>query len=783
MRIGKTIWILLFSFLLNPAYAEGQTPKKYFKAGDEFLETKNYLDAIDQYSKAIDMDPDFTKAYLARAAVYEQIDSTLQAALDYKRASVFLPKDDEVHYHAGRLFNGIGEYHEALFMLNKATSIARKNDLAFTEKTTTLLALEKYDMSLAVSDSALKLEKSAKNYYQHGLASAYLDNRAQAESDFTQAIDINPGFLEAYIARASLYKEDLKLDDAMRDVSKVIEYDDKYVEAYLIRSEIYKERLEYPNAINDISRILLVEPENPEMYVKRGTYYQEFNQHPNAINDFSKAILYSQDDPEAYFLRAKSYEEILDYKNAAKDYGTIGILSKYNGEAMKLKDEAEARLYEINRETDNPHIMLMEPVLNAEEILELPLDKNEVIIKGKIEEQSDIRTLKINGVDILNFEKKEDYYVFLASVPVENVDEIHVTAMDAYENEAEKIFPIRRTEINAPEIQIIAPYASDNGEVVLENDDQYLYVEGKVSDESLIKSIMIEGVTASYDPQERNPTFSAPRINIVNKNSFAVEAEDIYGNKTAQSFTINREWIITQENPMGKTWVVFVQNSNYETFASLEGPVNDISLMKGALANYQINKIILKEDMTKEEMEKFFSIELRDLVRSNQVQSLMIWYAGHGKSVNDVGYWIPVDAERDDEFTYFNINTLKASLQTYTKYITHTLVVTDACESGPTFYQAMRSISGERSCDDWEATRFRSSQVFSSAGYEEASDNSQFTRTFANALANNPNACIPIENIVSQVRVAVVRNNQQEPRFGKITGLEDENGTFFFIAK
>jgi len=62
-------------------------------------------------------------------------------------------------------------------------------------------------------------------------------------------------------------------------------------------------------------------------------------------------------------------------------------------------------------------------------------------------------------------------------------------------------------------------------------------------------------------------------------------------------------------------------------------------------------------------------------------------------------------------------------------------------------------------------------------------DNSQFTRTFANSLANNPDACIPIESIVKKVTSAVVNNNQQKPQFGKIAGLEDEDGTFFFISK
>jgi hypothetical protein len=187
--------------------------------------------------------------------------------------------------------------------------------------------------------------------------------------------------------------------------------------------------------------------------------------------------------------------------------------------------------------------------------------------------------------------------------------------------------------------------------------------------------------------------------------------------------------------------------------------------------------------MTKVDLQKFFSIELRDMIRSNRVKSILIWYAGHGKFVNERGYWIPVDASRDDEFTYYNTNALKASMQSYPDYLDHTLVITDACESGPSFYQAMRSGLQERSCDDWESTLFKSSQVFSSAGYELAVDNSQFTKTFANVLVNNPGSCLPIEKIVDKVTAAVVNGNRQEPQFGKISGLEDEDGTFFFMPK
>ena len=265
---------------------------------------------------------------------------------------------------------------------------------------------------------------------------------------------------------------------------------------------------------------------------------------------------------------------------------------------------------------------------------------------------------------------------------------------------------------------------------------------------------------------------------------FTVIAEDIYGNRQESEFRFNREGAdIAANNPMGKTWVVFIENSSYETFASLDGPIKDVGTIQRALANYQVHNTIHKKDMTKGEMEKYFSIELRDLVKKNQVKSLMVWYAGHGKFINDVGYWIPVDAKRDDEFTYFNINGLKAGLQGYGDVVVHTLVVSDACESGPSFYTAMRSVNEEPKCNNSIVAGAKSAQVFSSAGYELAVDNSKFTATFANTLLNNKNACIPIETVVKSVSAAVATETGQKPKFGKIQGLVDENGTFFFIAK
>ena len=779
----KNLKIAVFAVLIVTSLGGyAQNSKKYYKTGEEFMQAGNYKDAIEQFSKAIDLQPDFDKAYLGRADAYEKAGLLKEAAEDYDRASTFLERDQSVYYEAGRVYYLLEDYETATVKLNRAISLKRTYLEPYQVLSKVLLAQGKYVEALDAANTALTLKETSENFYNRGVVNTYTDNIEGAEWDFAKAVQKGKDNVEALLALADLRTKLGKLSLALEHANKALEVAPNSRAAYIARSKVYVAQLDFPKAIDDISKTILLDKDDLEMYQLRGTYYQEFTQHSNAINDFTKVLLTQTDNADALYKRAWSYEQVGNFKEATKDYEALIAISEFDEQAQKLLVEAEGRLFELYREDENPEILFIDPAPREDLILQFPKDSRIVSVKGQILDESDIKSLKIGGLEVALIHE-EDNWEFLAAVDIEGKESIQVEVIDVYDNVLSSSYSVLLTEVNAPIVRIMAPYASDNGEIYLDNNDPTIYVEGKIEDESHIESIMINGVLASYMPGELNPTFSA-NLNIMNQNIITVNTVDTYGNATEMEFRLNREAAqISENNPMGKTWAVFIENSKYESFASLEGPSKDVTLMRAALAKYQIHNMIHKKDMTKSDMERFFSIELRDLVRSNRVNSILIWYAGHGKFVSESGYWIPVDSKRDDEFTYFNINALKASLQSYSNYVTHTLVITDACESGPSFYQAMRSTTEEKSCDDWQATKFKSSQVFSSAGYELAVDNSQFTRTFANSLANNPNACIPIENIVNLVSNAVTKQNQQKPQFGKIAGLEDENGTFFFISK
>ena len=758
-----------------------QSARQYYRAGEDFFDNMNFRDAIEQYTKAVEMDPDYDKAYIQRANAYARLNDYERAAADYDRAIVFNEKDAELYYLSGYAYHQLGKNGVALSKLNQAIEMKRKYLEAHQVRSVVYIELQRYQEALEDCQKCLSLQEDEKGFFNLAKVYEKLEMNDEAEQAYRSSIRKNRRVIETHYALASLLFKREKFSEAYQSVMQMLELDPKNLEGLILQSRILSAQQNYPKAIEVLSLASIEYPDEPRIYLHRGDYYMLMNQAAFSIIDYTKAIELNPEMAEIYYKRAGAYEAIRDYEKALSDYEKLLEMSKYDGTAQRLHEQAAKRMFELNREESKPEVILIEPASGSNNVVDVPRGTEVIALTGLIKDESDIQSLQVNNFTV-PVEKTEDGYRFLASVNVRNTDQITVQVSDVYDNAETALFTVRRTEVDPPSVQIIAPYGSDNNILYLDSEEPIIYIEGKVEDESRISNIYIDSVSASYIPSDINPSFSA-MVRVENKSRITVQAEDEYGNRSETVFNLNRDAQTFGNNPMGKTWAIFIENSNYQSFASLEGPTKDITLMKAALARYQIHNFIHKKDMTKQELERFFAIELRDLIRSNRVNSILVWYAGHGKYINETGYWIPVDAVRDDEFTYFNINALKASMQSYPDFVTHTLVVTDACESGPTFYQAMRSVLPDRNCDDWEATRFKSSQVFSSAGYELAVDDSQFTRTFANTLANNPNECVPIENVVQKVTTAVVSNNQQKPQFGRIAGLEDENGTFFFIPK
>jgi tetratricopeptide (TPR) repeat protein len=770
--------LFIFSFI-----AHSQSPKKVYKTGVEFYNSKNYNDAIEQFTEAIELKTDYVDAYVKRAESYMAIDKAEDAVDDYRRALAFDDNNEDLYYDAGIIYYELKNDSLAIEMLNEVLAIKRSYIQTYPYLVKLYLRNDNKEKGLAISKQWVSQNRTELSYYYEGIAYDSLKQFSNSLNSYSNSIKMNSKFIDGYIAKSRSELNLSRYAGAYTSVNKAISLDKNNVEAYVLKSEIGIANKDFPNAINDISRAIVLEPDNKELYIKRGFYNMQFSQYSNAISDFNKVIVLDPENPEGYYYRAQANAETGNIKQAIDDYERFEELSPgVVGLSVKLTD-VRKQLYELNKESNNPELVLIEPAKRSTSEVQVSKSATEIRVAGKIEDQSLINKIEINGKEA-TFEPSSlnpNFELFLSLPSVEN--ELRIVVTDIYFNVLVQNFKIIRTEVEPPVVSLRAPVSSENNEIYIDVDSPQLYIEGKINDDSKISVIRINDMLASYPINEPNPVFSAT-ISISNINTISVYAEDEFGNGRITEFAINRDAVgILADNPMGKTWVIFIENSDYEEFASLVGPEKDITAMRSSLTNYKISNFVHKKDMSKEDMERFFSIELRDLVRANQVNSLLVWYAGHGKFINQTGYWIPIDAKRDDEFSYFNVNVIKSALQSYYTGLTHTLVINDACESGASFADLTRGENTDRRCENWQDVRSKSSQVFTSAGYELAIDNSQFTKTFANVLINNTDACIPIDVIVKSVKQSVKQNNNQTPKFGVISGLGDENGTFFFIKK
>jgi tetratricopeptide (TPR) repeat protein len=770
------ILILLFiSFGLN-----AQNVRSYIKAAEQYILNGYYEEAINQYAKAAILEPQNGEIYECRAKAYEKTGSPLAAAEDYKSAAVFNTNPGENFLNSAKIYYSLKLPDEALILVSKAIEKKTRFDEAYLLKCQIDLELKKYEDALLDADLAIDAKNTAYGQYLKGKTEYMLNRYSQAEQDLEKAIIKDKALYDAFLTLAEVQYENDKIQYGIDNCSYVIGNEPKNVRALVLRSKGYSLIKQYVNAIQDISVAISLDSSNIEYFIYRGNYYLSFFQYQNAINDFTIVLTNDMLNYEAILQRARAYEMIRDFGKASSDYSLIlSLTDKSDFEAVAYIQE---KIFELNREIEKPDIVLIDPALNEENEVPVPNDLNSIEFVFRVDEISKLKFVKINNDTLINssdgIKKKEFNHIIKAG----DLEFLSITATDIYDNTSSVSYAVERIETHPPRIVLFNPYADDDGTISLTQDDNYLYLEGRIEDESLISSIHVDEVNASFAPRDPNPRFTAT-LDIRNKNRISVQAVDLYGNTVENEYVFRRDGMLpAEESPMGKTWVILVENSEYRDFSNLTSPSKDIQLMQQALTHYKINKVIVKKNLTKREMERFFSIDLRDLVRINQVNSLLIWFAGHGLNQNGTGYWIPADAKREVEFSYYNINALKASLYSYTS-LSHILIVSDACETGPGFCIALRGPIESVGCTKTQLAQKKSAQVFTSSGEGYAYDNSLFTRSFANALLNNEDDCVSIEDIANRVSLIVQTSSVQKPEFGRISGIPDELGTFIFITR
>lgn len=245
---------------------------------------------------------------------------------------------------------------------------------------------------------------------------------------------------------------------------------------------------------------------------------------------------------------------------------------------------------------------------------------------------------------------------------------------------------------------------------------------------------------------------------------------------------------------LGNYYALVIGNSKYEDFPDLRTPSNDARAVAEVLDKEYGYKTQLIVDATRYQVLSALNDYRAKLTKDD---NLLVYYAGHGEidSVNDNGYWLPVDAEKDNNANWVSTRQISEILNVMNAK--HVMVVADSCYSGAMTRSALARLQAGKTVDEWvewfeKVAKLRTRMVLSSGGEEPVNDgggggkHSLFAKAFLKVLQENDQILdgyrlyLSVSDIVKQAIETRKLAVNQTPQYAPIKFAGHEAGEFIF---
>lgn len=258
--IVVTVLFLSFSPPMKIATANleiGNT-KKIFTEGIINTKNKNYEQAVENFTKAIELNSNFASAYSNRCLVYLQWGKYEEAIADCTEAIRINPENIEANLNLGLAYDKIGNYQQAIAEYTQVLNHNHNDFRALYNRGLANFELNNYQE--AITDYSLILATIYQNanfnqadiYNERGLTYLMTKHMYKAMVDFSYAIHIDSGNARAYYNRGCVCRKMGNIEGAMADFSKSIQINPYQAQAYLNRGLLLKECGLYQGAIQDL---------------------------------------------------------------------------------------------------------------------------------------------------------------------------------------------------------------------------------------------------------------------------------------------------------------------------------------------------------------------------------------------------------------------------------------------------------------------------------------------------------------------------------------------------
>jgi len=268
---SKCFWELINLKLINTNLLtmenlnQSQMAEKYFSEGKAMINKSDYETAILFYTKAIDISPEFSLAYLQRGFARKFTKDFSGAIKDFDKAieSKGLLNDailgnfnlEQAYWNRGQSKGLKNDILGAIRDYDKVIELNPKFINAYLERSHTKIAIEDFQGAISDCNKVIEIDsKSQAAYFNRGIAKAHLMLHSNAIQDFDIALELDPNDIEAYCERAGLKTNIGDYIGSLKDSNKAIELNKSQNRPYLLRGITKFNMQDYDGAYRDLKQ-------------------------------------------------------------------------------------------------------------------------------------------------------------------------------------------------------------------------------------------------------------------------------------------------------------------------------------------------------------------------------------------------------------------------------------------------------------------------------------------------------------------------------------------------
>eukprot|EP00762_Andalucia_godoyi_P004738 ANDGO_03586.mRNA.1 UDP-N-acetylglucosamine--peptide N-acetylglucosaminyltransferase len=247
----------------------------------------------------------------------------LQAIDGFSKAIQLRPGNGKFFFARGNCYRTQEDFQRCLFDYTMAIRLDNTQSVYFAQRGAVFRLLERFEESLHDFEKAIELENgNGRLYYQRALTYYDLADLDAAIRDHTRAIELMPPqfLFKPLFHRGNCYREIGLFAESSADLLKAIELEPGHAAALNNLGLTFFEQGQFEDAVNKFSQAIELSPEMSLHYNNRGLAFYRMGKFEDALKDYDRALSFDEHDANVYFNRGNALRGNKEFEGSLRDF-------------------------------------------------------------------------------------------------------------------------------------------------------------------------------------------------------------------------------------------------------------------------------------------------------------------------------------------------------------------------------------------------------------------------------------------------------------------------------